>query len=209
MLRIALFGAVALAIGGCATNWDPAQHGLVEDNTPSIEAQLGQLPMEVLDAKSIGKLDWKSVATHPAWRSAPRPDWRGRTFPDDPWRIARWHERFFPGSYLRFELQEDKRDRTAHRIVFQSTAVDETDCATFQPRLILHYGRPSDVGRVEYPQPRGTVVLDEAQWKIGLTSISFYCVSAPGRASVKLDLLLEPSGRSTPLLRATGVGRIP
>jgi hypothetical protein len=209
MFRFAFSSAVALAIGGCATYWDPAQHGLVEDNTPSIEAQLGQLPMEVLDARSVGKLDWKTIATHTAWRTAPRPDWRGRTFPDDPWRIARWHERFFPGSGLKFELQEGKLDRAAHRILFQSTALDETDCTTVQPKLILHYGQPTDVGRVEYPQPHGTAALDEAQWKIGSTSISFYCVSASGGTSAKLDLLLEPSGRSTPLPRATSAGRIP
>jgi len=209
MLRIAFSSAIALVIGGCATSWDPAQHHLVEVRTPSIEAQLGQLPMNVLDATSVGELEWKTIAMHPAWRLAPRPDWRGRTFPDDPWRIARWHERYFPGGHLKFELQEGKLDRNAHRIVFRSTALNETDCAAVQPRLILNYGQPSDVGRVEYPQPHGTVVLDEAQWKIGLTSISFYCVSAPGGTSVKLDLLLEPSGRSTPLLRATGVGRIP
>jgi len=165
--------------------------------------------MEVLDATSVGKIEWKTIAEHAAWRSAPRPDWRGRTFPDDPWRLARWRERFFPGSYLTFELQEGKLDRNAHRIVFRSTALDGTDCATVQSRLIVHYGRPSDVGRVEYPQPRGSVVLDEVQWKIGLTSISFYCISAPGGTSVRLELLLEPSGRSTPLLRATGAGRIP
>lgn len=207
MLRFALTGAAAVALGGCVTHWNPAEHGLVEDNRPSIEAQLGQLPLDVLNAPLVAKLDWRTIATHPAWRTAREPDWRGSTLPEDPWRIARWRERFFPMGVLKFELQEGKLAPSAHRILFQSTALDEADCATIQPKLVLHYGQPSEVSRVEYPQPDGTVVVDEAQWKVGLTSISLYCISMPGGASAKLDLLLEDARRATPLVRAGG--RIP
>jgi len=209
MLRFAFLSAVALALGGYVTDWDPSQHGLREDNTPSIEAQLSQLPMDLMDATSVGKLNWKTIATHPAWRSAPIPDWRGDTRPDDPWRIALWRERFFPMGFLRFELREGKFDAKAHRIVFRSTALAETDCTTLRPKLVSRYGQPSDVARVKFPQEQGGAVLDEAQWKVGLTSISSYCISGSQGASIELRLLLEPSEHPTPLLRSTNGPRIP
>jgi hypothetical protein len=164
--------------------------------------------MDVLDAASVGKIEWKTIAEHAAWRSAPRPDWRGRTFPDDPWRIARWRERFFPGSYLTFELQEGKLDRNAHRIVFRSTALDGTDCATVQSKLTFHYGQPSYLDRAKYPQPDGVVVLDEVRWEVGTTLISFHCISGPGGGAGNLYLKFEPSGPSAPLPGRPGL-RVP